>query len=231
MQPVTSCCAHEVLTMRCRIFVLAVVAIVFSVGPAPMRAAQLGSRSSEEWLKTLDSPTRIEGLKVDETIAKLGLKAGMIVADVGAGSGIFEGPLAKAVGPAGTVYAVDVDQGLLDAINKKAATAGVTNVKTVLGKFTDPALPASDVDVAFINDVLHHIEDRATYLKNLARYIKPSGRIALIDFNPDGGGHRNQPELQVSKDKAASLMADAGFKAVEEISLFTDKYFVVYARR
>jgi arsenite methyltransferase len=217
--------------MRYRTCVLVAVTIVFSAGYVPMGAAQLGSRSTEEWLKTLDSPTRIQGLKVDETVAKLGLKPGMIVADIGAGSGIFEGALANAVGSGGTVYAVDVDKGLLDAINKKAADAHVTNVKTVLGKFTDPALPASDVDVAFINDVLHHIEDRATYLKNLARYIKPSGRIALIEFHPEMGGHRNQPDLQVSKDKAATLMADAGFKPVEEITLFTDKYFVVYGRR
>jgi ubiquinone/menaquinone biosynthesis C-methylase UbiE len=217
--------------MRYRAFLLVAVAIVFMAGHAPMDAAQLGSRTTEEWLKTLDSPSRIQGLKVDETIAKLGLKPGMIVADIGAGSGIFEGALANAVGSTGTVYAVDVDKGLLDAINKKAAEAHVINVKTVLGKFTDPALPSSDVDVAFINDVLHHIEDRATYLKNLARYIKPSGRIALIDFHPESGSHRNQPNLQVSKDQAAALMADAGFKPVEEISLFTDKYFVVYGRR
>jgi arsenite methyltransferase len=217
--------------MRGRIFVLATVAMVFAARSGPMRAAQLGSRSTEEWLKTLDSPTRIQGLKIDETIARLGLKPGMIVADIGAGSGIFEGPLARAVGAGGTVYAVDVDKGLLDAINKKAAEARVTNVKTVLGKFTDPALPASDVDVAFINDVLHHIEDRAAYLKNLGRYIKPFGRIALIEFHPELGGHRNQPELQVSKDKAAALMADAGFKPVEEVSLFSDKYFVLYGRR
>ena len=217
--------------MHGRRFLVTAVAIAFSTGHALLGAAQLGSRSAEEWLKTLDAPARMQNLKVDETIAKLGLKPGMIVADIGAGSGIFEGPLAKAVGRGGTVYAVDVDQGLLDAINKKAREARVTNVTTVLGRFTDPALPASDVDVAFINDVLHHIEDRSAYLKNLARYIKPAGRIALIDFHPELGGHRNQPELQVSKDRAASLMAEAGFKPVEEISLFTEKYFVLYARR
>jgi ubiquinone/menaquinone biosynthesis C-methylase UbiE len=217
--------------MRGRILVLAALSFVCSSGPALTGAGQLGSRSADEWLKTLDSPARIQNLKIDETIARLGLKPGMIVADIGAGSGIFEGPLARAVGTGGTIYAVDVDQGLLDAINKKAAEARVTNVKTVLGRFTDPALPARDVDVAFINDVLHHIEDRSAYLKNLARYVKPAGRIALIDFHPEQGGHRNQPELQVSKNKAATLMAEAGFKPVEEIALFTDKYFVLYARR
>jgi len=216
--------------MRCRWLVTVLGALLVSNGLSQLDA-QLASRPAEEWLKTLDSPQRIQGLKIDETVAKLGLKPGDVVADLGAGSGAFEGALAGAVGPKGTVYAVDIDQKLLDAINKKAADARVPNVKTVLGKFTDPALPASNVDLAFINDVLHHIEDRGAYLKNLGRYLKPSGRIAVIDFHPEQGGHRNQPELQVSKEAAATLMAAAGFKPVEEIPLFTDKYFVIYARQ
>jgi ubiquinone/menaquinone biosynthesis C-methylase UbiE len=216
--------------MRCRWVVTVIGALLVSTGLAQVDA-QLASRPAEEWIKTLDSPQRIQGLKVDETVGKLGLKPGDVVADLGAGTGVFEGALSGAVGPNGTVYAVDIDQKLLDAINKKAADAHVANVKTVLGKFTDPALPVSNVDVAFINDVLHHIEDRGAYLKNLARYLKPSGRIAVIDFYPEQGGHRNQPELQVSKEAAATLMAAAGFKPVEEIPLFTDKYFVIYARR
>jgi arsenite methyltransferase len=216
--------------MRCRWIATVVGLLLLSTGPVRLDA-QLAGRPAEEWIKTLDSPQRIQNLKVNETVAKLGLKAGDVVADLGAGSGVFEGALAGAVGPKGTVYAVDIDQKLLDAINKKAADAHVANVKTVLGKFTDPALPASNVDVAFINDVLHHIEDRGVYLKNLGRYLKPSGRIAVIDFHPEQGGHRNQPELQVSKEAAAALMADAGFKPVEEVPLFTDKYFVIYARR
>ena len=216
--------------MRCRWIATVVGLLLLSTGPVRLDA-QLAGRPAEEWIKTLESPQRIQNLKVNETVAKLGLKPGDVVADLGAGSGVFEGALAGAVGPKGTVYAVDIDQKLLDAINKKAADAHVANVKTVLGKFTDPALPASNVDVAFINDVLHHIEDRGAYLKNLGRYLKPSGRIALIDFHPEQGGHRNQPELQVSKEAAAALMADAGFKPVEEVPLFTDKYFVIYARR
>ena len=129
------------------------------------------------------------------------------------------------------MYAVDVDQGLLDNIKRRAAEGRLTNVKTVLGRFTDPALPTRDVDVAFIYDVLHHIDDRATYLESLAQYLKPTGRIALVDYVPGMGGHKDQPALQVSPSKAKELMAAAGFVPVEEIALFEDKYFVVYARR
>lgn len=207
-----------------------IVALVSSVA-FDANAGQLGSRTAEEWIKTLDSPTRIQNLKIDETVAALKLKGGDVVADVGAGSGAFEARLAQAVSSGGTVYAVDVDQRLLDNIQKRAADARLANVKTVLGQFTDPALPTRGVDLAFIYDVLHHIEDRATYVKNLAGYLKPTGRIAVIDYLPGEGGHKDQPPLQVSKAKADELMAAAGLVAVEEVALFKDKYFVIYARR
>ena len=137
---------------------------------ATVARAQLGARSTEEWLKTLDSQNRVARLKVDEAVAALKLKPGDVVADIGAGSGVFTLPLAKVV-PAGRVYAVDIDQGLVDHIAKKAAEAKAANVRAVLGGFTDPKLPARDVDVAFIYDVLHHIEDRSGYLKTLAPYL------------------------------------------------------------
>src|SRR6188768_3186741 len=136
--------------------------------------AQLGSRTAEEWVATLDTPTRIESLKINEVVGKLRLKPGDVVADIGAGTGLFEGALSAAVSPRGMVYAEDVDQKLLDHIAQRAKTLNITNVRPVLGTFTDPKLPAKTVDVAFINDVLHHIEDRAGYLKALSTYLKPT---------------------------------------------------------
>ena len=217
--------------MRHRGSLAYLTALVFTIGLSQTAAGQLGSRPAEEWIKTLEGPARLANLKVDETLAKLRLKPGDVVADIGAGSGIFEVPLAKAVSPGGKVYAVDIVQALLDNINRRTGEQRVTNVQTVLGKFADPSLPARDVDLGFINDVLHHIEDRSTYLKNLARDVKPSGRIAVIEFYPDRGGHRNQPEMQVTKEQAAAWMAAAGFKPAEEFDLFSDKWFVVYLRR
>jgi arsenite methyltransferase len=214
-------------------FAVWVAGVVVAAAVSRAWAGQLASRPADEWVKTLESPTRIASLKIDETIGKLQLKPGDVVADIGAGSGVFEAPLAAAVtsgATRGKVYAVDIDQGLLDAIEKKKEEFHVSNVLTVLGKFTDPNLPARDVDLAFIHDVLHHIEDRAEYLKNLAGYLKPSGRIAVIEFVPDKGGHRNQPELQVTKEQAAAWAAAAGLKPVQEFDLFTDKWFVIYGK-
>ncbi|MBI5688785.1 MAG: class I SAM-dependent methyltransferase [Verrucomicrobia bacterium] len=192
--------------------------------------AQLGARSTEQWLKTLESQNRVLRLKVDDVIASLKLPARAVVADIGAGAGAFTLPLAKAVAAGGRVYAVDIDQGLVDHIVKKAGEAKLANVQGVLGKFTDPALPARDVDLAFIYDVLHHIESRAEYLQHLAGYLKPGGRIAVIDFYPEIGPHRNEPALQTTKEQTRQWMAAAGLRIAAEYRLYDDKWFVVYAK-
>ena len=129
--------------------------VILAMGVAAPSFAQLASRSAEEWIKTLETPQRIQSLKIDETLSKLRIKPGDVVADIGAGSGIFEAPLAQAVSPKGTVYAVDIEKGLIDHINQRATEMKLANVKGVVGKFTDPGLPAHNVDLAFINDVLH----------------------------------------------------------------------------
>ena len=198
---------------------------------APLSAAQLASRPPAEWIKLLDSPERVAGLRINEVIGKLQLKPGTVLADLGAGSGSFSLPFAGAVGPTGKVYAVEVDEMMLEHIRRKAGDQRVTNIETVLGKFSDPALPAANVDVAFLHDVLHHIADRTGYLKQVPRYLKPGGRIAIIEFHPHASPHRDQPGLLVSKEQAQALLNGVGFIPAEEFPLFEDKWFVIYARR
>ncbi len=196
--------------------------------------AQLASRKADEWVPTLEGPQRVAGQKVDEVLAGLSLKPGMVVADIGAGSGLFSRPLAKAVAPSGRVYAVDIQQDLLDYINQRDKEEKIANIQTVLGEFNDPKLPDHNVDLAFINDVLHHIQNRAAYLKALSTYIKPAGRIAIIEMNKDDPKtpHRSQPELLVGRDEIMRWMSDAGFKLVEEHpDLFPGtRWFLIFGR-
>jgi ubiquinone/menaquinone biosynthesis C-methylase UbiE len=192
--------------------------------------AQLASRPAAEWIKTLESPERIAGLRIDDVVARLNLKSGDVVADLGAGSGLFAFPLAKAVG-SGRVYAVELDEGFLTHIRAKAKAENVTNVVPVTGKFTDPSLPARDVDLAFFHDVLHHVENRPAYIKSVAGYVKPGGRIVVIEFNPGDSPHKDQPDLVVSKEQTAAWMSDTGFVPADDVGLFKDKWFVVYRRK
>lgn len=207
---------------------IAVGALVLSM--SSLASAQLASRPAEEWSKTLEQPSRVEGLKIGEIVAKLELKPGQVVADLGAGTGLFSVPMAKAVAPVGRVYAVEIDEGYFPAILGKAKEGKLSNVKTVLGEFTDPKLPAQDVDVAFMHDVLHHIEDRAGYLKNAAHYLKRDGRFVVIDFKADQSPHKEQPNLVVSQAQVTDWMKAAGLSKVQEIALFPEKYFLIFSK-
>jgi ubiquinone/menaquinone biosynthesis C-methylase UbiE len=216
----------SMITANCS-FVTGVLALALT-GASPS-AGQLAGRPAEEWAARLERPDRVAGLKIDYIIASLGLKPGAVVADIGAGPGVLSIPLAAAVSPGGKVYAEDIDKGFFDRIQQKATAANLSNVVTVLGEFTDPKLPARDVDVALFHDVLHHIESRAAYLKATASYLKPTGRIAIVELPPDGS-HKDEPSLVVTKDQVKGWMADAGLKPLQEFDGLEGKWFVVYGR-
>ena len=208
--------------------ILAVAALILAIPETA--AGQLGLRPAEQWIEILERPERVKGLRIEKVIDRLRLEPESVVADIGAGTGVFSLPLASALSPAGKLYAVEVDQGLVDHIAERARNAGATNLVPVLGEFGDPALPKRDLDLAFFHDVLHHVEDRLAYLKNLARYLKPDGRIAVIERT---GVHRrrDQRHMQMTKDEVTGWMEDAGFEPAEEYFMFGDqKWFVVYSR-
>lgn len=204
---------------------------VLSGAIAPPAHGQRAARPAEEWIKMLDSPARVAGLRIDEVIGKLALRPGDVVADLGAGTGVFSIPLARAVGPTGKVYAVEIDQALVDHIAARAREQDARNVHAVLGEFSDPALPAADVDVAFFHDVLHHVQDRTTYLKNVTRHLKPEGRFAIVELDAKTGAHRHDARLQITREQLRAWMADLGFVEADEFPLFEDKWYVTYTRK
>ena len=219
--------------MRRHLGFMGMVALAIAAAFVPESAiAQLGSRPAAEWIARLERPERVKELKVDYIIDKLRLGPGMIVADLGAGAGVFAYPFARAVGAKGKVYAVDVDQGFIDYIQKRAQEQNLGNLQAILGKFEDPRLPET-IDLAFFHDVLHHVDKREAYLKTVAGYLKPGGRIAVVELDvtrPDAS-HRDDPKLQVRKEELQQWMAAAGLDRAEEIPLVDDKWFVVYQKK
>lgn len=215
--------------MRTAVASLAVALAATSAGPL---SAQLGSRPAEEWALTLENGRRLDGLAIDRVVASIGLSPGDVVADIGAGTGIFSVPMAREVAPEGLVLAVEVDAGFLPIIDAKARENGVDNVETVLGEFGDPNLPRN-VDVAFLHDVLHHIEQRQAYIQALAQYMSVGSRIVVVDYdmNVEGVPHSNQPEMLIGPEQVAGWMSAAGFEVSREVDMFDDKFFVIYTKR
>jgi ubiquinone/menaquinone biosynthesis C-methylase UbiE len=203
----------------------------FVFNPSQKASAQLASRPPEDSTKSIESHQRVASVKMVETVAKLGLKPGDIVADIGAGSGLFEVPLARAVSPGGKVYAVEMDARFFPQIKIKADEAHITNVETVLGKDTDPNLPARNVDMAFFHQGLGPIVDRAGYLKSVAGYLKPGGRVVVIDYEKGRGPDRDHPELELSREQLVVWAKEAGLKQVEEVKMFPDRYFLVFSNK
>lgn len=190
-------------------------------------SAQLNQLPAKEYISRMDRESRLATLKVGDVIAKLKLKPGDIVADIGSGSGAFSIPFAKAVAPNGIVYAVDIDKGMLSYVADKAKKEGVTNLRTVLGEYNDPKLPVHNVDVAFFHRVLHMIQNRQLYLDNTAPYLRPDGRIVIIDKNPDQSPNS---WMWLKQSDVDIWMAAISFYPAQQFHLFTDRYFVVYQR-
>ncbi len=160
-----------------------------------------------------------------QIVGALGLRPGMAVADIGAGTGLFTLAFAAAVGPGGTVYAVDVIPEFLAHIGDRANRAGIRNVQLVQASDRSTELPPASVDIVFMSDAYHHLEYPQHVLASLRWALRPGGSLWLVDFQLDA---RSSPALRrhVRAGKAQVLqeLAQAGFVLIEELPLLRENY-------
>ncbi len=203
------------------LLLLSILLLGFLLGAQQSRQ----DRTPEEYIKLLESERRITELQVERVITTLKIKPGQRIADLGAGSGLFTRPAARASGEKGVVYAIDIDAELLKYIAQTARAQQLTNIRPILAAEDDPKLP-EPVDLIMIFDTLHHIGHQAVYLKNLKRYLRPAGRIAVIDFSVTWPqGHES---MKYALDDLEGWMKAAGFKRIEKYDFLSNDFFVVY---
>jgi arsenite methyltransferase len=194
---------------------------------APVRAQRAPSpqQDPEGYAKFLEGAERVSRMQVPRVIDELGVKPGMKIADLGSGSGLFTRPVARAVSPGGIVYAVDINDALLKIVDRSAKEERIENIRTVLASTDDAKLP-EPVDLVFICDTLHHIQNQPQYLKGLRKYLRPGGRVAIIDFA------RNWPEghesMAYSLASLQGWMRDAGFQQVAAHDFLDNSFFVIW---
>jgi ubiquinone/menaquinone biosynthesis C-methylase UbiE len=181
------------------------------------------------FLKILNKEASSPKSKPDEIIASLNIREGHTIADIGSGGGYFTLAFARKVGKPGRVYAVDVKPKYLDFIRRKAAQEGLDNVSYILGAGGEPALPQAGLDLVFARNVFHHLPAPADYFRACMKYVKPGGKVAIIDHRPRRGfcfvaifKHHTSGETVVRE------MEKAGYSLVESFDFLPDQTFNLF---
>ena len=134
----------------------------------------------------LEDPERLIWLPPSEVLAHLELRPGLTVADIGAGTGYFAIPIAKAIAPDGKVFAVDVEPQMLDMVRQKLFIAEAPrNIELVQGESTQTNLPDGCADRVLMANVWHEFDDHGAVLREMQRVLRPGGHIAILDWRPD----------------------------------------------
>ena len=186
------------------------------------------------WNRTFENERREVYVKRTEIVAASGVKPGMTVADIGAGTGLFTMLFADAVKPGGSVYAVDISPAFVEYIGETARKRRVRNVTAILSDGTETQLPEASVDLAYLSDVYHHFEHPAETLASIHKALKPGGRMVVIDYERIPGVTPPARLAHVRLDKQATIaeIEAAGFGLLEEKKkMMRQNYFLLFTRK
>jgi SAM-dependent methyltransferase len=170
-----------------------------------------------EFVGIFEGESREVAVHREAIAATLGLRAGQAVADVGAGTGLFLEPLARAVGPGGTVYAVDIAPGFVEHMRERAAAAGLAQVRPVLCTERSVELPDASVDAVFVCDTYHHFGWPADTLASIRRALRPDGLLVIVDFERDPATSRPWvlDHVRLGADGVVREVQAAGFRLLD----------------
>ena len=199
--------------------------------PADEAGASIDRPTSEPYagdLSIFESPDREQKLQVERVMDVLGLKEGVSVADIGAGSGWFTVRAARRVGAGGAVYAVEINPEYVKHIEARAAREKLPQIKTVLGREDDPLLPERSLDAVLILKTYHEIAQPVRVLARLRRSLRPGAPVGVIDREGKGDDHG------IARDTVIKEAARAGYVLAEEHDFVKDDgmdYFLVFRVR
>jgi arsenite methyltransferase len=214
------------------VFFLVVALATPGVLPAEERHQHRRPDNIQAYIEHLDSPERNAYQKPVEVVEALGLKPGMAVADLGAGSGYFTRRFAEAVTEEGKVYAIDIEQEMLSYTKDSLEHMHRPyTAEFILARPDNPKLPTESVDLIFICNTYHHLEQRPDYFKNVRSALKPGGRIAIVDFYHDErSGDVGFPKKHlVPRETVVDELAKAGYKLRREHTFLPRQYFLEFS--
>jgi ubiquinone/menaquinone biosynthesis C-methylase UbiE len=173
------------MTRRCCLLALGAASWMFAQGEHPVTGRQIAGVMGVQGADWLNRPEREKEENPEGALDALALKPGMVVADVGAGTGYMSLRMAKRVGPSGKVYSNDLQPEMLRRLRENAAKAGITNIETAQGEEADPKLPAGRMDLVLLVDVYHEFSKPREMIDKIRESLKPTGRLVLLEYRKE----------------------------------------------
>jgi len=180
-----------------------------------------------DWLLR-ESRQREEDCK--RLIKELRVKPGQVICDMGCGNGFYTLKLAQLTGKTGKVYAVDIQQEMLDMLQRRAQAAKLENIVALLGTETDPHLPAGSLDLVLMVDVYHEFSQPEPMLKAIRKSLKPTGRIALVEFRAEDPNVPIKSEHKMSKQQILKEFPANGLKLTGQFDDLPWQHLMYFSR-
>lgn len=189
--------------------------------------AHVMGHQAMDWL---ERPGRAREERVDKLLANLNLKQDDVVIDLGAGSGYHSFKMAE-IAKQGTIYSIDIQREMLEAIKQKAGSSGVTNVIPVKGKVDGFEIEGARADKVLMVDVYHEFSHPAEMLESIITALKPDGLVFLIEFRLEDDKVPIKKVHKMSEKQANREFEAAGFELVENISNLPWQHCMVFKKR
>ncbi len=190
--------------------------------------AHVMGHQAAEWL---ERPEREEEEKTSVLIEALRFRAGEVVADIGAGTGYFCRRIAPLVGTNGIVYAVEIQQEMLDILTNKMAEARIGNVKPILGTVQDPNLPMSRVDTILMVDVYHEFDYPYEMVAAMTRALKPGGRMVFVEFRGEDPAVPIKPLHKTTEAQIKKEMAVHPLEWSETLRMLPQQHVIIFRKK
>lgn len=191
------------------------------------RIAPVMGMSGADWL---DREEREKEEQPEKALAALGLRPGMFVGDVGAGTGFYSLRIAELVAPGGKVFSNDIQPAMLDRLRQNAATKKISNIETVLGTESDPHLPPGVLDLVVMVDVYHELSRPQRMLDHIRDSLKPNGRLVLLEFRKEDPSVPIRPEHKMSVDEVRAEVTPEGYQFEKVVDTLPWQH-IIYFRK
>jgi ubiquinone/menaquinone biosynthesis C-methylase UbiE len=191
------------------------------------RIADVMSWQGAEWLFR---ETRVDEEQPAAMLDALKIPPGSTVADVGAGAGYHTIPLARRVGPEGTVLATDVQPEMIQMLKQRAQAEGVSNIKPLLCSQRDTKLPDGKVDLVLMVDVYHECSDPEATLLSLHRALRPGGRLVLVEFRGEDPEVPIKPEHKMTVKQVRREVEPQGFTFKTSLEFLPWQHVIIFEK-